>query len=353
MSEVINKTQYLDLVGLKKYDSLIKLFIEKGDKDLADQIASLAAKIGNLDIEGSDDKTLAEIVDGIYESIKSLGEKDAELEEDIKGIIGEVSESVTLLTLSEVSSKLKDLETANIVNRVTTLEGVIDDLKNLGGENGLVAVVDKVNANMTAIETLNGEGEGSVKKAAAAAQAAAEAYADSLAGNYDAAGTAAGLNAAMDTRMTDVEGDVAALKAIDHDKLVADAIAAVVAGAESEFDTLKEVAEWIASDTLGSAALQTSVSKNTDNLETLMGTGVGSVAEAKSAADAAAQSAATNATAITDLEKKVDDDIANLTTHILEAASALAEVDGRLDALEEITAIDTSDIEGLFAPTQE
>jgi uncharacterized phage infection (PIP) family protein YhgE len=307
MGELINTTQYLDLVGLKKYDGLIKLFIEKGDKDLADQIASLAAKIGNLDVEGSDDKTLAEIVDAIYESIKVLGEKDAELEEDIKGIIGEVSESVTLLTLSEVSSKLKDLETANIVNRVTTLEGVIDDLKNLGGENGLVAVVDKVNTNMAAIETLNGEGEGSVKKAAADAQAAANEYADTL-------------NTEMDER-------VKAIEAIDHDKLVADAVAAVVAGAESEFDTLKEVAEWIAADTTGSAELQTTVSGHTESINTINDD-------------------------IDALEAKVDEDITILKTHMTDAATKIEEIDGRLDVLDAFVelheAISEFEIEGLF-----
>lgn len=311
MSEVINTTQYLDLVGLKKYDGLIKLFIEKGDKDLADQIASLAAKIGNLDIEGSDDKTLVEIVDGIYESIKVLGEKDAELEEDIKGIIGEVSESVTLLTLAEVSSKLKDLETANIVNRVTTLEGTIDDLKNLGGENGLVAVVDKVNANMTAIETLNGEGEGSVKKAAADAQAAAETAANEYADT---------LNTAMDERVKVIE-------AIDHDKLVAEAVAAVVAGAESEFDTLKEVAEWIAADTTGSAELQTTVSGHTESINAINGD-------------------------IDALEAKVDEDITTLTTHMTDAAAKIEEIDGRLDVLDAFVelheAISELEIEGLF-----
>ena len=55
-----------------------------------------------------------------------------------------------------------------------------------------------------------------------AAQALADAKADAadkyqVKGDYEVAGTAAGLNAAMDTRMTAVEGDVTALKAIDHD----------------------------------------------------------------------------------------------------------------------------------------
>ena len=84
-------------------------------------------------------------------------------------------------------------------------------------------------------------------------------YADGLAGNYDAAGSAEsalteakayadGLNEAMDTRVKVLEG-------IDHDKLVADAIAEVVASADTSFDTLKEIADWILNDTTGAASM--------------------------------------------------------------------------------------------------
>ena len=62
---------------------------------------------------------------------------------------------------------------------------------------------------------------------------------------------------------------VKVLEEIDHDKLVADAIAAVVAGAESDFDTLKEVADWINSDTTGAAALQIKVAENADAITDL------------------------------------------------------------------------------------
>ena len=82
-----------------------------------------------------------------------------------------------------------------------------------------------------------------VAGAAATAEQNAKDYADGLAGNYDAAGTAAGLNTAMDAR-------VKVLEAIDHDKIATDAAAAAVAGvidgAPASFDTLKEVAAWIA-----------------------------------------------------------------------------------------------------------
>ena len=60
---------------------------------------------------------------------------------------------------------------------------------------------------------------------------------------YEEVGVAAGLDAAMDER-------VKVLEAIDHEKLAADASAAAVAtvldGAPEKFDTLKEVAQWIA-----------------------------------------------------------------------------------------------------------
>ena len=107
-----------------------------------------------------------------------------------------------------------------------------------------------------------------------------------------------------------------------------DAVAAVVAGAESDFDTLKEVAEWIAADKEGSAALQVTVSGHTESINAINGD-------------------------LDALEAKVDEDIANLTAHMTEAAAALSEVDGRLDALESFeethASIDVSDIEGLFA----
>lgn len=186
MSEVINK--YLDFGGLQKYDALIKEYIANGNDTLANAIDALATKIGNIDVEGSDSKSLAEIVEDIYASIaeiiekqESLDDKDAELEGKINDIIG-------------------DLESLDGSDAVMTLVEISNNLKALGGSvsknaQDIAGVTERVTAVEGAITTLNGEGEGSVKKAAADAQAAAEtaakSYADSLATNYDAAGSAA------------------------------------------------------------------------------------------------------------------------------------------------------------------
>ena len=411
----MNNNKFLDLTGLAKYDGLIKAYIASGDDalraELAAAIAALNAKIGELD--GSDDKTLAETIEDIYASIagiveaqESLVAKDAEIEgkiaEEIGKIVGTLAEGETAMTLVEVAASLKSLgdrvtanegEIAGVKERVTAVEEAIKNLGEIEGGESLGEIVSEVKANTAALESLKGDAEtvtaavnkiakdaadaaqsaaqaytdskvdGKFDEAGAAAQALADAqayvdgkvdgkfdeagaaetaaaqafqdakdYADGLAGNYDAAGTAAGLNAAMDTRMTSVEGDVAALKAIDHDKLVADAVAAVVAGAESDFDTLKEVADWIAADTTGSAELQATVSGHSDSINTINGE-------------------------LDALELKVDGDIANLTTHMTEAAAKIEEVDGRLAALDAFVEahdrIPDADINSLFGITTE
>lgn len=272
MSELINTKQYLDLEGLRKYDELIKGLIASGNQSLADAIAGLDAKIGSLDFEGSDEKNIATAINEIYASIAeivekqgALDEKDAELEGTINGAIGNLEslgEGVNLMTLVEIANKLKAIDAsvsknagdiAGVEGRVTTLEGTIEDLKNLGGENGLVAVVDKVNANVTAIEKLNGEVdvEGSVKKTAAdAANAALE----------EAKGYADGLNEAMDER-------VAALEEIDHDhenKDVLDGISAEkVAAWDAAEQNAKDYADSLVKDAEGKSLFDAAGSAST------------------------------------------------------------------------------------------
>jgi chromosome segregation ATPase len=428
MSEII-KNKYLDFSGLRKYDELIKALIASGNKELADAIAALDAKIGSLDIEGSDDKSLTESIANIYASLAEIVEAQDALEGKDAELEGKINEAIAdLETLAgSVSKNTEDV--SSVTSRVTALEGAIEDLGKIEGGENLATIVSKVNANAVAIETLMGEGDGSLKKvaesaanaaqvaadaatvageaqtaanaavadaaqaktdaaqaktdaesAATAAQTAAGSAADAQTSAAAAADSAAAAEAAATTATTDAatavttandakgaaeqaqtdaatavadatkakedaatavadaadaksaievlngEGD-GSVKKIAEDA-AAEAVAAVVAGAESDFDTLKEVADWIASDKEGSAALQVSVSKNTESINTINGD-------------------------LDALESKVDGDIANLTAHMSEAATALAEVDGRLDALEAFEethdSIEVSDIESLFA----
>lgn len=80
----------------------------------------------------------------------------------------------------------------------------------------------------------------------------------------------------------------------------ADAVAAVVAGADSDFDTLKEVADWIKSDTTGAAALQTDVAGLKTKVSTL-------------------ESASHTHDNKAELDKIVDGDKAKWDTHVADA----------------------------------
>jgi hypothetical protein len=123
----------------------------------------------------------------------------------------------------------------------------------------------KANAAQAAAEATaaaDATSKANAAQAAAEATAAADATSKANAAQAAAEQKATDLNTAMDER-------VVKLEAIDHDQIVADAIAAVVAGAESDFDTLKEVADWINSDTTGAAALQIKVAENADAITDL------------------------------------------------------------------------------------
>ena len=275
MSEIINKNKYLDFEGLKKYDVLIKSLIASGDTELANAIAALDEKIGSINVDGSDGKNIAETIDGIYSSIAdivasqtALEKKDEELAVQIK----KISDDLQFITGGDSEN---DATIGEINAEILRLNEELNTLKESVNNAASKSDVEK---NSAAIEVLNGDGEGSVKKIA-----------------EDAAATA---------------------------------VANVVAGAESDFDTLKEVADWIAADKEGSAALQTTVSNHTESINTINSN-------------------------LSALESKVDGDIANLTSHMSEASVALSEVDGRLNALEAFEEthepIQVADIERLFA----
>ena len=118
---------------------------------------------------------------------------------------------------------------ASMSEKVTANEDAIKainaELETISGGVGSVGTqINEAIAALKLAETYEAKGD------AAKAETAAKAYADEK-------------NTAMDTR-------VKVLEAINHEELAADAaasaVAAVVDGAPEKFDTLKEVAQWIA-----------------------------------------------------------------------------------------------------------
>ena len=146
---------------------------------------------------------------------------------------------------------------------ITDINGSVEDIEEV--IEYINASIDEIKKNIANVETsikeyadglsVNYDAAGSADAAQAAAETAAKEYAD-------------GLNSEMDDRVTKLEG-------INYEKISADAsasaIAAIVAGADSDFDTLKEVANWIGSHKDGAAELQTTVSSHTDSINTING----------------------------------------------------------------------------------
>ena len=104
------------------------------------------------------------------------------------------------------------------------------------------------------ISTLTGLGEGSVAKALVDAKAYTD---EEIVKVNNAASTLEGRVANNEAAIVILNGEGAG----SVKKQVADAIAGVVASAPEDFDTLKEVADWIASDTTGAAKMQADIAR--------------------------------------------------------------------------------------------
>ena len=118
---------------------------------------------------------------------------------------------------------------------------------------------------------------------ATAAESAAKSYADGLV----AEGSALELRVAANEDAIEVlngEGAGSVKKA------VADGIAEVVAGAHADFDTLKEVADWIKNDTIGATEMQNTIAR-LDGADTVEGSVAKTVKDAVAAEAAIARAA--------------------------------------------------------------
>ena len=156
---------------------------------------------------------------------------------------------------------------AELDTRITALEGLVEE------ENGRTVdqrIASAVNAARTALETKNTEQDG---------------------------------------RLSAVEGDLATLKGSGEgsvSKAVSDAIAGVVASAPEDFDTLKEIADYIASDTTGAAGISSALSDHGSRLDVLEGDASTAGSVAKAVADAVDAEADARADADDALEARLD-----------------------------------------------
>ena len=237
----------------------------------------ISAKVGEIGegtvksyVDGKETTINASIgtVDAKVEALGALAKKDKVAETDLADALktkidGKADSATTLVgygigdayTKTEVDDKISSIDT-----KVTSNTNAIEAINNT--ETGILAEAKKyadgkvyndtdikkeiadnktnIATNTSAIEAINNEKTGIL--------AEAKKYADSKV--YDDAAVKADIKKNTDAISTlngTGEGSVT--------KAVADGIAKVVADAPEDFDTLKEIADWIANDTTGSVKM--------------------------------------------------------------------------------------------------
>lgn len=357
LNELIADIQGINTtIGEMKYFSSIKV----GEVE-----ASAAAKDSVLKIAANDPATVEVNLskDGI-----NLGLTDAfktDVANTKSGLASEIERA------SGVEAKLRqDLGTATdeanaAGSAFARIAKLAADINAMGGDNGSISEQIKAAIELLDVEAVAGDYVSSIsqvdgkivpvmstfnfdtKGAAAQALADAKSYADGLASNYDAAGSAADAeqNAknyaeSLIAKDSDFEKRVAAneeaivvLKGEGEGsvkKAVADGIAEVVAGAHADFDTLKEVADWIQNDTIGATEMQNTIAR-LDGADTVEGS------VKKQIKDAIATEVSDRNTAIADLKTELEDRLSDFEEEYVNdekvIAEALTDLDTRVKAL--------------------
>ena len=240
---------------------------KKVNVNLATPIADAvnAAKDGLIGKEGD-----ASTADTVYGAKKYADEKAAAAQSNAVSLANEALETAK----GSINESIRNVESG--------LDAKIGEIKSdyltsadKTEINGAISALDgRVATNEGAIEVLNGEGDGSVKKQ------------------------------------------------------VAEAIANVVNNAPEDFDTLKEVADWIASDTTGAAKMQADIAR-LDGTDTVDGSVKKQIKDAVAAEAAIARAAEeANAGAIATEKGRIDGIVADY----LKAADK-AELQGGIDGL--------------------
>ena len=238
----------------------------------------------------------------------------------------------------------------NLVTRVSTIEGTVgtlstdvSDLKTSVGDHGtrLTAVEGVADKNKTDLATLTGTVADLAQNSATKTE--------------------------LNTTNANVKANADAIAVLNGDGVgsvsaaVAAGIAEVVAEAPESFDTLKEVADWIANDTTGAAAMQADVAqlkKDVADHETRLGTAEDAIETLQDEMDAVEELAGQNkaaheknagdiATANENIAKNVEDigkANAAISAEVKRATEAEAGLSGRIASLEEMTTGGTGSI---------
>lgn len=237
---------------------------------------------------------------------------------DIKGALDgkALASDLTALsnTVTEVQSALGGKASTEIVEaltgRVGTVEGSITSINEALGNKLESSDLDTINSS---IESINSSIEG--------------------------------INTALDSKLeasdlSALEGKVATLIGVDADKSVrtiaSEEVAKVVDNAPATFDTLKEIADWIASHPNSVAEINSRLTSVEENVSTLSSTvaGLGTSVEGLESKDTELETSIGEATGrIGTLEATIGNAESGLVKDVADNASAISTVGGKVDSL--------------------
>lgn len=205
---------------------------------------------GVIEFSSDDDTTVSVVADstgikiGLAQTfVKQVDDATAAIAQEVK------DRKAAVNTINgELAKKALATDLTGVSNRVKAIE---DDYLTSEDETSIKNAVIGGSGDASSASTIYGAKKYAEEKASAA-EGAAKSYADGL----------VAVGSALEVRVKTNEDAIGVLNGEGEGsvkKAVADGIASVVADANADFDTLKEVADWIANDTTGAAAMQNAI----------------------------------------------------------------------------------------------
>lgn len=268
-----------DVYGWAKKDEgeFISWLKEKNEFATKTIFDNLDAKVSGIDAAyKAADETLRGLIDtitggsGDVEGLGSLATKITDLETVLASFIvkddeGHVATDAVKAAIDAVSSAVSAVET-----KVANLEAdkAAKDVKIASIESSIADIQSDISDNAAAIGAINEvlgeipEGNSIVEMLEEVSETANTALTNAVAGiNNEVAG--------VKSRVDAIEESIEVINGSGEGsikKAAADVVAKIVADADEDFDTLKEIADWIANDKEGAAALQNTVAEHTTKL---------------------------------------------------------------------------------------
>ena len=261
--------------------SKVKAALDAKDKALEDLISAIEGGGEGSGSEGG--------LTGVYSRLSDLetilvsflpeGEKTADA---VKVAIDAVASSVSSLEerVEANEGEISGIKAANVAmnSKIANIEKELSGEGLAEGEVGIREQIANVQGDVEAIEEKIGEvaTDKTLVGMIGEVEQAAKDYADGkVAGVVSLVG-------ALEPRVKANEDAIALLNGEGEGSVkaaVASGVAEIVAGADKDFDTLKEVADWILNDKTGAAALQAAVSSHTASIGDLSNSVAGLVSK--------------------------------------------------------------------------